>query len=105
MEDAKAKHPRLSMEEVTLRDPEVIILGGMTEKDSNRQKQWWGRWQGISAVRNRCLFVADADLTLRPSPRIVEGLEQVARAIHPEAFPTGQSEISNKTLASIMDNH
>jgi len=30
--------------------------------------------------------VIDADLIHRPSPRIVEGLEAMAKALHPEAF-------------------
>lgn len=86
LQDVQAKHPRLNMEDVILRDPEVIILCAMTEKDSRRQKQWWSRWKRVAAVRNGRLHVVDADLALRPSPRIAEGLEQVAGAIHPEAF-------------------
>ncbi|MCX5909917.1 MAG: cobalamin-binding protein [Deltaproteobacteria bacterium] len=87
---ARGRHPRLSLEEVIARDPEVIILSGMLSQDPLReQREWWARWKKISAVGHGRVHVIDADLILRPSPRIVDGLEEMARVIHPEAFSTG----------------
>jgi iron complex transport system substrate-binding protein len=43
-------------------------------------------WGNITAVRNNSLYGVDGDLVSRPGPRIVDGLEAVARAIHPELF-------------------
>ncbi|MBI5966747.1 MAG: cobalamin-binding protein [Deltaproteobacteria bacterium] len=84
---AKGKHPRFSMEEVIAQDPQVVILSSMKSRDPMiEQKQWWDRWKEISAVRSGRIQVIDADLIHRPSPRIVDGLEEVAKAIHPEAF-------------------
>jgi iron complex transport system substrate-binding protein len=86
-ENARGKHPQLSMEEVISRDPEVILLSAMLSSDSlQEQKQWWQRWREISAVRSGRIYAVEADLILRPSPRIVRGLEEVARALHPEFF-------------------
>jgi iron complex transport system substrate-binding protein len=87
---ARGRHPRLSLEEVIVRDPEVILVSGMLSQDPlKEQKQWWDRWQEVSAVRRGRVYVIDADLILRPSPRIVDGLEEMARMIHPEAFHPG----------------
>lgn len=89
-ETAKGGHPRLSMEEVIAQDPQVIILSSMKSRDPlTEQKEWWARWKEISAVRTRMIHVIDADLIHRPSPRIVEGLEEMAKAIHPQAFKIG----------------
>jgi iron complex transport system substrate-binding protein len=86
-ENARGKHPQLSLEEVMARDPEVILLSAMLSSDSLlEQKKWWQRWRDISAVRSGRIFAVDADLILRPSPRIVTGLEEIARALHPEIF-------------------
>ncbi len=86
-ESAKGKHPRYSMEEVIAQDPEVIILSSMISKDpSSDQRQWWGRWKEISAVRLGRIYVIDSDIILRPSPRIVDGLEEMVKAIHPEVL-------------------
>jgi iron complex transport system substrate-binding protein len=86
-ESAKGKHPRYSMEEVIAQDPEVIILSSMSSKDPMAdQRQWWERWKEVAAVRLGRICVIDSDLILRPSPRIVDGLEEMAKAIHPEAL-------------------
>jgi len=86
-ENARGKHPQLSMEEVMARDPEVILLSAMLSSDSLlEQKKWWRRWRDISAVRSERIFAIEADLILRPSPRIVKGLEEIAWALHPEIF-------------------
>jgi iron complex transport system substrate-binding protein len=75
------------MEEVLVQDPEVILLASMKSQDPLvKQRRWWERWKTISAVKQGRIYVLDSDLIHRPSPRIVDGLEQVARAIHPEAF-------------------
>ncbi|MCX5913358.1 MAG: cobalamin-binding protein [Deltaproteobacteria bacterium] len=88
--DAKGKHPLLSMEEVITRDPQVILLSSMLSNEPmTAQKQALARYREISAVRAGRILVIQADLILRPSPRIVDGLAEVARAIHPEAFKTG----------------
>lgn len=87
---SRLRYPRYSMEEVIAKDPQVILLSSMKSRDPlEEQKQWWNRWKEISAVRFGRIQVIDADLIHRPSPRIVEGLEEMARAIHPEAFETG----------------
>jgi iron complex transport system substrate-binding protein len=96
-EGAKGKHPRYSMEEVIAQDPEVIILSSMKSKDPwAEQRQWWERWKEISAVRFGRISVIDSDLILRPSPRIVDGLEEMAKAIHPEAFKNTNFKMQNE---------
>ncbi len=86
-ETAQGKYPRFSLEEVLAVDPEVIILASMRSDDPlTEQRRWWERWKTITAVRQGRIHVLNSDLIHRPSPRIVDGLEQVARAIHPEAF-------------------
>jgi iron complex transport system substrate-binding protein len=86
-ETATGKYPRFSMEEVLVQDPEVILLASMKSQDPMvKQRRWWERWKTISAVKQGRIYVLDSDLIHRPSPRMADGLEQVARAIHPEAF-------------------
>lgn len=86
-ETATGKYPRFSMEEVLIQDPEVILLASMKSQDPLvKQRRWWERWKTITAVKQGRIYVLDSDLIHRPSPRMVEGLEQVAKAIHPEAF-------------------
>jgi len=86
---ASGAYPRLNMEIVLDKDPEVLIFpGGSTETVPESEQQTWSRWTGLSAVQHRRLRVVSADALNRPGPRVVEGLEELARAIHPEAFPS-----------------
>jgi iron complex transport system substrate-binding protein len=54
--------------------------GGRFEK----AKKDWMQWTSIPAVKNKRIYLIDSDLVDRPSPRIIDGLEAMARLIHPE---------------------
>jgi iron complex transport system substrate-binding protein len=75
------------METVLDKDPEVLIFPvGSTESVPEQEQQTWKRWTGLSAVQHQRLHVVSSDALNRPGPRVVDGLEQLARVIHPEAF-------------------
>jgi iron complex transport system substrate-binding protein len=80
-------YPRLGLEEILRRAPEVIIISSMNPKGSyDKLLQEWARWKTIPAVQNSRIHLIDSDLIDRPSPRIIDGLEEMARIIHPEKF-------------------
>jgi iron complex transport system substrate-binding protein len=80
-------YPRFSREQVLALAPDVIIITSM-EKSVNfeQAKAEWLQWQNLPAARNQRIFIEDANLINRPSPRLVEGLEHLARLIHPDLF-------------------
>lgn len=85
--DARIKYPRYSIERIVLEGPEVIIEAGhvgLGKFESEKAESFWESWPSIPAVKNGRIEVVDADLLCRPGPRIIEGLEAVARALHPE---------------------
>ena len=41
----------------------------------------WKQWKTLSAVKHGHLYAVDPDLILRPGPRIVDGLEKVAKIV------------------------
>ncbi len=79
------KYPRYSIEEVLVKAPDVIIITSMDPRADSQQlvKQWY-RWTTIPAVRQGRVFVIDSDLVDLPSPRIIDGLETIAKMLHPE---------------------
>jgi iron complex transport system substrate-binding protein len=83
----KEMYPRFGMEEILKRSPEVILVSSMNPK-GNYEKvlQEWSRWKTIPAVKNGRIHLIDSDLVDRPSPRIIEGLEEMAKFLHPERF-------------------
>ncbi|MFQ5992675.1 MAG: ABC transporter substrate-binding protein [Nitrospiraceae bacterium] len=85
--DAPTAYPRLSMEEVLSKDPELILFPvGVAEGIPEHEQQLWKRWTTMTAVKQGRLAQISADLLNRPGPRIVEGLERLAQIIHPKAF-------------------
>ena len=87
-----APSPRMEMDALLEADPDVLILMpcGMdvararAEFDSLPNPDVWRR---LSAVREGRAFLVDSGaLFSRSGPRLVDGLEILARAIHPEAF-------------------
>ena len=83
----KGVYPRLGMEEILKRSPEVIVISSMDPKgDYQKILEEWNRWKTIPAVKNGRIHLIDSDLLDRPSPRIIEGLEELARVLHPEKF-------------------
>lgn len=85
--EEREMYPRLGMEEILKRSPEVILISSMNPKgDYERVIREWERWKMIPAVKRRRVHLIDSDLIDRPSPRIIDGLEQMASLIHPERF-------------------
>ena len=79
----------IQLEELVAADPELILLGDAAydpsiTAESVADRQGWG---GMTAVQEgRVLPLPEDILITRPGPRIVDGLEALASAIHPEAF-------------------
>jgi iron complex transport system substrate-binding protein len=83
-EDEPITYPRISIEEVIKKKPDVIIVSSMERKGVYEAvREGWFQWPSIPAVQTKRVHLIDSDLMDRPSPRIVEGLEEMARLIHP----------------------
>ena len=79
------KYPKYSLEQVLRLSPEVIVITSMERGAvAERKKERWQQWQQLPAVRQGRIHVLNSDLLDRPSPRLIDGLEALARAIHPE---------------------
>lgn len=79
----------LQLEELVIADPELILLGDAAYDPSITPASVAARdgWGAISAVQaGRIVVVLDDVVITRPGPRIIDGLESLARAIHPELF-------------------
>lgn len=79
--DVATAYPKFSKEAALVLKPEAIIL---SESDDNTEPN--EVFKDSPAVKNKRVFKINADLLSRPSPRIVDALEQVARDLHPENF-------------------
>ncbi|MEO6578940.1 MAG: ABC transporter substrate-binding protein [Candidatus Limnocylindria bacterium] len=79
----------IEIEDLVAEDPELILLGDATYDASITPESVAARpgWDRMGAVVDGNVAVVTDDLVItRPGPRIVDGLEALARAIHPDAF-------------------
>ena len=78
----------VSPEEVVARNPQVILVSSMgTSGDLIYNSiKTDPRLSGVEAMVKGQVYQVDGDLVERPGPRVVDGLEQVAKLIHPEIF-------------------
>lgn len=82
--DTVEEYPCLNEENLLLLNPEAIILGHNTDLSNFIETR--RNLAGIIALRNRKILVPDPDEFLRPGPRVINALKQIARFLHPEAF-------------------
>jgi iron complex transport system substrate-binding protein len=80
-------YPNLSLEQVLLARPEIILITSMAREGGfERIRRFWSQWPELPAVASNRIHIVNSDILDRPSPRIVDGLEMLARLIHPERF-------------------
>ncbi len=80
---------QFSLEQIVSADPEIIVIQTMTggiptvSKEGLEEHPVWGE---MSAVKQGNICFINGDLVSRPGPRIVQGLEEMAKIIHPGLF-------------------
>lgn len=83
-------HISTSTEEVLMTNPEIIIISkgtmaaacGLTPETIKERPGW----NEIYAVQNDQIYEIDEPILALPIPRLIEGLEELAKVIHPELF-------------------
>ncbi len=79
-------YPQISLEQIVVSNPMVILLGdsmwGVTPESVVARPGW----ETIEAVKFNRIFPIDDNLISRPGPRLVDGLEQLAKLLHPGVF-------------------
>lgn len=95
--DADGAYPIFSIEALVERNPEVYLMPAdhvidfyaMTEEEKNQKIDEVKNRPGyseVAAIKNNRIELLEPNIVSRPGIRIVEALELVAKAIHPEAF-------------------
>lgn len=82
--DSRTGYPRPSLEDILNRNPDRIIVVSMSaeEQEARRWAQEWARLPRLRAVQERAVRIVRGDRLARPTLRLLEGLEELERAIH-----------------------
>ncbi len=77
---------QISQEELIIQNPDTILLGDAKYGVTAETVKQRAGWDAIKAVKDGQIITFDDDLVSRPGPRLVDGLEALAKTIHPELF-------------------
>lgn len=82
--DAESEYPQFDLEQLIERNPEVYLTANdLPEKTADSIKQRPG-FENLDAVKNNQIYLLDGNILSRPGPRIIQALELLIEAIHPE---------------------
>lgn len=88
--DVAKESAQPSIETILARAPEVIIevraAGLIGASDVAEAKRAWGALASVPAVRRGRIETLVGEHLVVPGPRVVQGTEAIARALHPDAF-------------------
>jgi iron complex transport system substrate-binding protein len=77
---------QISIEQLLVQNPDIILLGDAAYGTTPESVKARAGWEALEAVKNDHIFPFDDNLASRPGPRLVDGLEALAKLLHPEAF-------------------
>ncbi|MBK6648105.1 MAG: ABC transporter substrate-binding protein [Anaerolineales bacterium] len=75
---------QISAEEIVAQDPDIIILGDVVYGVTIESVAERAGWADLTAVKEGSIFAFDDNLASRPGPRLVDGLEELLKILHPE---------------------
>lgn len=84
--DAEGEYPQFDIEQLIERDPQVYLAAQDSEEKTVESIKARPGFENISAVKNDNVYLLEPNIVSRPGPRIIEALEIVAKAIHPDLF-------------------
>ncbi len=76
----------ISLEQLLVDNPSIIILGDAAYGETPAKVSARSGWAPLTAVQTGQIFAFDDNLVSRPGPRLVDGLETLARLLHPDLF-------------------
>lgn len=75
--DVETAYPKLSKETALALNPDVLILSESPDNTEPNEV-----FKNSNAVKKEKVFKINADILSRPSPRLIDGLEQISEVLH-----------------------
>ncbi|MGA2504524.1 MAG: cobalamin-binding protein [Anaerolineales bacterium] len=84
--DLFTKWAQISLEQLVVANPGIIILGDSAYGETPAKVAARPGWGTLTAVQTGQIYAFDDNLVSRPGPRLVDGLEALAKLLHPDLF-------------------
>jgi iron complex transport system substrate-binding protein len=79
-------YPAFNLEALVVANPQIIVLSDAAYGTKPEDVKSRPGWDTISAVKSNKIYAFNPDLLSKFGPRVVVGIRDLARVIHPEAF-------------------
>ncbi|MGD0707419.1 MAG: cobalamin-binding protein [Anaerolineaceae bacterium] len=79
-------YAQISLEDLLVQNPDIILLGDAAYGTTAAQVMQRTGWSTLAAVKANKIYAFDDNLISRPGPRMIDGLEALAKLLHPEVF-------------------
>jgi iron complex transport system substrate-binding protein len=86
--DSAQDWPHFSLEELVHLQPDFLIFAAGHVEDAESQVESLSKlpgWRSLEAIRRHHIAVV-SDAIIRPGPRVIDAIVELARQLHPEAF-------------------
>jgi iron complex transport system substrate-binding protein len=77
---------QISLEQLVVSDPDFILLGDAAYGVTPESVAARPGWETLSAIQKNRVLPFDDNTVSRPGPRLIDGLEALAKILHPELF-------------------
>ena len=77
---------QISLEQLVVANPAIILLGDAAYGETPEKVAQRPGWGTLTAIQTGQVFPFDDNLVSRPGPRLVDGLEAMAKLLHPGVF-------------------
>lgn len=85
--DVAEPWPSFTEEKAVALKPDVIVLTyGYYTPNAVEQVLAREAWKDVPAIKNKQVFDINSDKVVRPGPRLVEGVEELAKAVYPDVY-------------------
>lgn len=78
--------PKWTEEDAVSSKPEVILLTYNYIPDAIEAVKKRPAWKEVPAVKNGQIYMINGDLVARSGPRLMDGLEEIAKKVYPDVF-------------------
>ena len=90
---------QIQEEQILAFDPEVILLGDAAYGVTPEQVAKRAGWDKLTAVKNGDVRPIDDVIVTRPGPRLGEGIQALAQAIHPDLVLPSAAPVASASAA------
>jgi iron complex transport system substrate-binding protein len=78
---------KVSEEQPVVYNPDVVVTTyGYYAENPKEQVMARQAWKDVTAIKNKNIYDVHSDKVTRPGPRLIEGVEELAKAVYPEVF-------------------